>query len=624
MDLTKFYENGLVLDKELHFGSAGKDIADLISEMNTNGLLVSSIDTSGEVIRVKVTGGANHRNDKSNEKSGWYCFFETGNYQACTYGNWRSQETYKWTNTNVNKLSPIDQKKLKAEINEAKQRANEYKTERQNQVAEDCANRLKNSSKCVNHAYLSKKGVKNYGLRIIKDSLVIPIYNFNRRVNDASQELRSLQYITAKSKKNNDEFIKRFVSASEVNGSIYNLNFEWSDFSELDTLIICEGYATGASIAESLNDEVAVAVCFSSYFGMKAVQNIRKYFLGKIILAFDHDASGVGLKKGDEISAKMPNCLVRIPSEEGDFNDLHQKYGTEKVRSEILETKFNLRKYSIKNLVGKPEEVKFLVDRFIPLGSPAVIASIGGVGKSYSVIQLAVAIATGGKWWGKDIKETGSSLIFAAEDSLQEIHRRVDMLDPFGRRFDYDNDIYIFPVPEQKEPLILLREEGLTNQAHELMEELATIPKLKMVCFDPLQAFTTASISQSNEAGQLWGSFTSQISSNLGVSTITTHHLNKSALSNSSNDALSHRQEILGASSIVNSTRLVISMWLADEQTCTDISLDQGLEFNRMNVVRAGIVKSNSGNVDYSIKTLFRKNAVLEILEENKGGINWD
>ena len=342
------------------------------------------------------------------------------------------------------------------------------------------------------------------------------------------------------------------------------------------------------------------------------------------ILAFDNDSSGVGLKKGDEISAKMPNCLVRIPSEEGDFNDLHQKYGTERVRSEILETKFNLRKYSIKNLVGKPEEVKFLVDRFIPLGSPAVIASIGGVGKSYSVIQLAVAIATGGKWWGKDIKETGSSIVFCAEDSLAEIHRRIDMLDPFGRRFDYDNDIYIFPVPEQKEPLILLREEGLTNQAHELMEELATIPKLKMVCFDPLQAFTTASISQSNEAGQLWGSFTSQISSNLGVSTITTHHLNKSALSNSSNDALSHRQEILGASSIVNSTRLVISMWLADEQTCTDISLDQGLELNRMNVVRAGIVKSNSGNVDYSIKTLFRKNAVLEILEENKTGINWD
>ena len=42
MDLTKFYENGLVLDKELHFGS-GKDISDAINQMNDDGLAVSFI-----------------------------------------------------------------------------------------------------------------------------------------------------------------------------------------------------------------------------------------------------------------------------------------------------------------------------------------------------------------------------------------------------------------------------------------------------------------------------------------------------------------------------------------------------------------------------------------------------
>jgi hypothetical protein len=41
-----------------------------------------------------------------------------------------------------------------------------------------------------------------------------------------------------------------------------------------------------------------------------------------------------------------------------------------------------------------------------------------------------------------------------------------------------------------------------------------------------------------------------------------------------------------------------------------------------MAVVKAGIVKSNS-NVDYSVITLFRKNAVLEPIEDS-GGINWD
>jgi hypothetical protein len=35
-----------------------------------------------------------------------------------------------------------------------------------------------------------------------------------------------------------------------------------------------------------------------------------------------------------------------------------------------------------------------------------------------------------------------------------------------------------------------------------------------------------------------------------------------------------------------------------------------------MSVVKCALVKSNSGNVDYSTKTLFRKNGVLEPLEE--------
>ena len=53
MDLTNFYENGLVLDNELHFGS-GKDISDAINQMNDDGLAVSFIDTSGDVIRCMV------------------------------------------------------------------------------------------------------------------------------------------------------------------------------------------------------------------------------------------------------------------------------------------------------------------------------------------------------------------------------------------------------------------------------------------------------------------------------------------------------------------------------------------------------------------------------------------
>ena len=170
--------------------------------------------------------------------------------------------------------------------------------------------------------------------------------------------------------------------------------------------------------------------------------------------------------------------------------------------------------------------------------------------------------------------------------------------------------------------MILLREEGVTPIASELIDELKTISNLQLVVFDPLQAFTTGNISSSNEVYQLWGSYCANISARLGVTTLTVHHLSKSALTNDSDDALSHRAEIRGASSITDSVRFAIAMWLADESTCERICLQEGMEIDRMAVVKASLVKSNSGNVDYGVKTLVRKGAVLEILDQKNNPLN--
>ena len=203
-----------------------------------------------------------------------------------------------------------------------------------------------------------------------------------------------------------------------------------------------------------------------------------------------------------------------------------------------------------------------------------------------------------------------------------EIHRRLDLLDPKGRRFNSSFDVYVFPVPEQKEPMILMREEGVTPIAQELVEELQAIPNLKLVCFDPLQAFTTGNVSSSNEAGQLWGSYCANISARLGCTTLTIHHLNKGALTNDSDDAMSHRAEIRGASSITDSVRFALSLWLASAEDCERICEEMRVKYDRMAVVKAALVKSNSGNVDYDTKTLFRKDGVLELLEEVQNPIN--
>tara|TARA_R110002096_G_scaffold179763_1_gene356818 strand:- start:586 stop:1467 length:882 start_codon:yes stop_codon:yes gene_type:complete len=282
-----------------------------------------------------------------------------------------------------------------------------------------------------------------------------------------------------------------------------------------------------------------------------------------------------------------------------------------------MEHKLGIQKYAIRNLTGKPEPQKFLVDGLIPIGKPGLLAASGGVGKSLSVIQLALRIACGGgRWWGKDVNEHGNVILFSAEDDIPEIHRRLDLLDPKGKRFNSEYEVYIFPVPEQKEPMILMREEGVTQIAQELVEELQSISNLKLVCFDPLQAFTTGNVSSSNEAGQLWGSYCANISARLGCTTLTIHHLNKAGLTVDSDDSMVQRTSVRGASSLVDSQRFCLTMALGDVETCERVCEEQRVPYDRMAVVKASLVKSNSGNVDYSTKTLFRKDGVLEPLEE--------
>jgi hypothetical protein len=68
--------------------------------------------------------------------------------------------------------------------------------------------------------------------------------------------------------------------------------------------------------------------------------------------------------------------------------------------------------------------------------------------------------------------------------------------------------------------------------------------------------------------------------------------------------------------------RWAIAMWLASVEDCERICEEQRVTYERMSVVKAALVKSNSGNVDYTTKTLFRKDGVLEPLEELQNPMN--
>ena len=593
MDLRKYFpDDNLELNK-------GKDTRDLINEMQAQGLRVDHLEITGEIVRVPVNELAGIKQDSSGQKSGYYVVNELdGNYFA-TFGNWKTGFEGKWSSINTQSMTYEQKEGLQRQLQEAKERHDKAKKQRHKEMAEKVKGWFESYTSVLEHEYLTNKKVKNYGLKQYQDLLVCPVYS-------TRGDIRSLQYIS----KNGE---KRFAKNSEIKGNIFLVGADINDIPKLDKIILAEGYATCASIFEAT--QIPVACVFSANFVMAVALQIRELSGARIIVALDNDESGVGEKKAQECVQVVPNSCVRLPSERGDYNDLHLKHGLDKVKQELTESKFNIKKYAVRNLVEKPAPQKFLVDSFIPLAKPGILASSGGVGKSLSLLQLALAIAKGGTWWGKTINEHGSSVVFCAEDDLVEVHNRIDLLDPLGERFRHNNDVYVFPVPDQKEPLILLREEGITEQAQQIVEELKTIDNLKLVAFDPLQAFTTASVSQSNEAGQLWGSYCAMISANIGCTTLTTHHINKQAISNDSDDPYSHKSDIRGASSITDSVRFAISMWIPSESDAEQLCAQANIPYDRLGVVKAALVKSNSGNVDYGVQTLIRREGILEPIE---------
>lgn len=81
------------------------------------------------------------------------------------------------------------------------------------------------------------------------------------------------------------------------------------------------------------------------------------------------------------------------------------------------------------NIADAPPARKWLLkirdDGALPLGKAGVLAAGGGTGKTMALVQLALAVATGGFWLGTfKVATPGNVLIALAEEDMEEVHRR--------------------------------------------------------------------------------------------------------------------------------------------------------------------------------------------------------
>jgi putative DNA primase/helicase len=123
------------------------------------------------------------------------------------------------------------------------------------------------------HAYLQRKAVHAYGIRQLRDVLVIP-------ARDVHGELHTLQFIDA-------DGGKRFLSGGRILGCYFAIG------TPRDTLLLSEGLATGSTLHQATG--AAVAVAFNCGNLLPVAKALRgKFPRMRLVVCADNDGHTPG------------------------------------------------------------------------------------------------------------------------------------------------------------------------------------------------------------------------------------------------------------------------------------------------------------------------------------------
>jgi len=262
---------------------------------------------------------------------GWYVVNKTALGLCATYGDFVSGRKHSWFSGNGNQnLTPeeAEDRRRRMAAEAAKIEASQERRHQRGAWSADFNWGFGKPAK--SHRYLDGKQVKSHGLRILDlpesnhhGRLMVPAYS-------SEGELQTLQYIDGQGAKLFEKDGKKVGAYFPIKGD--------------RTAVVCEGYATGASIHEATGHSVAVAFDAGN---LKPVAEVirEKSPQAEIIIAADNDAfkpeaGNTGIAKA-EAAAVAVSARVAIPQFEDtstkptDFNDLSNLEGPDAVRAQI-------------------------------------------------------------------------------------------------------------------------------------------------------------------------------------------------------------------------------------------------------------------------------------------------
>ena len=414
--------------------------------------------------------------DKPHDSSGWYVLF-SDNVPSGAFGDWRTGTAHNFRARIDRPLTAADEMLLAQRMAEAR-KIREQDIAQKRIMAADTASRIWDSAGPASgdHAYLKRKGVQAHIARIGGDGrLILPLYN-------EAGDLTSVQYIDT-------DGGKLYHAGGQVSACFCTLG----DPASSSTVYVAEGFATAATIAETMHAPTVAAFSASNIVPVVEILR-RKYSTHQIIIAADNDKSGTGMTYATQASAKYGAQVILIPIEGMDANDYKQAG------------------HDLQALLGQPENAGIkaldiissddlssdymapdeIVQGLFVAGEISVLYGASNSGKTFLSVAMADAVASSQNFLNRRVD--GGDVLYIAAESPASIKVRIQAINKHFERTVSGVHIAQAQVNLYSRPEFA----SLIVQAVSELEE-KTSRKVKMIIMDTLARITAGANENTGE-----------------------------------------------------------------------------------------------------------------------------
>lgn len=320
-------------------------------------------------------------------------------------------------------------------------------------------------------------------------------------------------------------------------------------------------------------------------------------------------AKVVEFKPRDTVTPNNPNLTPEIPM----IRNLAGDYVEQPL----------LADWDISKLVeGDTPERKFLVEGLIMAGKPHLLASEGGAGKTFLMLDLGFKVAAHNSsrlqsWCGMPLADDagGTVVIFTTEDDKEELHIRLAESYSAEMLARIKGRLIVFPTINTGGAFAMVERDRAQGPARYgqrwavYLDQLRKIKDLRLVVIDTLNTTLHGEENSATVINEYVQAVASPICGEMGAALIVTHHVRKPGANQKIYTAEDMKTSIRGSSALIGGFRVVLGIWHAPNYEARLTAL--GREAVPGQLYNFACVKANNPEMAYGLRTLIREKSGL-------------